>query len=321
MAPRALWIESPGRASLRATDPGDGNLLIRMLFTGISRGTERLVFEGRVPRSEWERMRCPLQQGGFPAPVKYGYCAVGQVLSGPDGWQGQLVFALAPHQEILACPESLARPLPDGLPPGRAILAANMETALTVLWDSGAGPGDRIAVVGAGVVGALAGYLAARLPGARVTLVDTAPGRAALAARLGCRFALPADAMSDAGAADVVIHASASPEGLATALALAGREATVVEASWYGTTPVAVPLGEAFHSRRLRLIGSQVGSIPPARAPRWSHARRMDTALALLADPALEALISGETAFSDLPGRYGAILADPETLCHRVAYG
>jgi hypothetical protein len=316
---RALWLEAARKPVLHDTEvmPGAGELVVETLWSGISRGTERLVFEGRVPAEEHDRMRCPMQEGGFDFPVKYGYAAVGRVASGPAGRIGQTVFALAPHQSRFACPAGMAHPLPDGLPPDRAVLAANMETALTVVWDSGAGPGDRVVVVGAGVVGALAAHLCARLPGAEVTLCDINPARAALAAALGCGFAAP-DAAP--GGADVVIHASASAAGLASALALAGPEARVVEASWHGAGTVAVPLGGAFHSGRLRLVSSQVGRIPPGRAPRWSHARRMAKALELLREPALDALISGETAFADLPAAYGAILAAPETLCHRVRY-
>jgi threonine dehydrogenase-like Zn-dependent dehydrogenase len=313
----ALWLTGPLVAELRpfAAAPAAGELLVETLFSGISRGTERLVAEGRVPTEEVERMRAPLMQGRFPFPVAYGYCAVGRIAGGAR--DGETVFALAPHATRFACPDGMAVPVPDGVPPARAVLAANMETALTILWDSGAGPGDRVAVVGAGVVGALAGYLAARLPGAEVTLVDVAPSRAALAARLGCRFADPDDAP---GEQDVVIHTSARAAGLARALDLCGSEATVVEASWYGAGTVPVPLGAAFHSQRLRIVGSQVGRVPPGRAPRWTFRRRMDTALRLLADPALEALISGETAFSDLAGAYPGILADPATLMHRVRY-
>lgn len=263
-------------------------------------------------------MRAPLQAGSFGFPVKYGYAAVGRIVAGAPGRLGEVVFALAPHQSHFACPAAMVHPLPAGLPPGRAVLAANMETALNVVWDSGAGPGDRVVVVGAGVVGALAAALCARMPGAEVTLVDIAPARAGLAAALGCGFAAPEGLPP--GGADVVIHASASAAGLATALAAAGPEAAVVEASWYGAAEVPAPLGAAFHSQRLRLIGSQVGRLPPARAPRWSHARRMAKALELLCDPAFDALMSGETPLADLPAAYGAILADPGTLCHRVRY-
>ncbi|MCU0906536.1 MAG: zinc-binding alcohol dehydrogenase [Rhodobacteraceae bacterium] len=313
----ALWLTGPDEAGHRPFEvrPAPGEVTVDTLFTGISRGTERLVADGRVPPDEADRMRAPLMQGTFPFPVAYGYCAVGRIAGGAR--HGQTVFALAPHATRFACPDAMAVPVPQDLPPGRAILAANMETALTVLWDSGAGPGDRVTVVGAGVVGALSGYLAARLPGAEVTLVDVEPARADLAARLGCRFARPDDA---AGGQDVVIHTSARAAGLARALDLCGPEATVVEASWYGSGTVPVPLGAAFHSQRLRIVGSQVGRVPPARAPRWTYRRRIETALRLLADPALDALISGETAFSDLPGAYRGILRDPATLMHRVRY-
>jgi threonine dehydrogenase-like Zn-dependent dehydrogenase len=320
MAPetaRALWLTGPGAAELRPTALGVGDVVVRTRFSGISRGTEALVAAGRVPPAEHASMRCPLQEGDFPFPVKYGYAAVGEVIAGPDDLLGRTVFALHPHQERFAIPAAMAVPLPAELPPERAVLAANMETALTVVWDAGVGPGDRVAVVGAGVVGALAAHIAAGIPGAEVTLLDVNPARAPLAEGLGCRFAAPDEAPDEC---DVVIHASASAAGLATAIACAGREARVVEASWHGAGEVAVPLGGAFHSRRLALVSSQVGRVPPARAPRWSNRRRLETALGLLAAPALEALVSGETDFADLPGAYGGILADPATLCHRVRY-
>jgi threonine dehydrogenase-like Zn-dependent dehydrogenase len=317
--PRALWITAPGVGELRdeALAPRPGDVVVETRFSGISRGTEALVLRGGVPRGERARMRAPLQAGTFPFPVKYGYAAVGQVIEGPAELAGRDVFVLHPHQDRFAAPAEMAVPLPQGVPAGRAVLAANMETALNVVWDAGAVPGDRIAVVGAGTVGALAGWLCAKLPGAEVTLVDVNPGRAALAAALGCRFAEPAAAPADC---DLAIHASATGEGLATALAAVGLEGTVVEASWYGDRLPAVGLGGAFHSRRLRLISSQVGLVPTARRARWSNRRRLEMALRLLADPALDALISGETGFADLPARYAGILDAPDTLCHRIWY-
>ena len=314
MRAKALWCIAPGQAEIRPGLLGEG-CRVETLFTAISRGTERLVFEGRVPDSEHARMRAPAQEGAFPFPVKYGYCTVGRVLDG--ALAGRVVFALHPHQTGFCMSPDMLTPLPEGLPPARAVLGANMETALNILWDSGASAGDRIAVVGAGVVGALVGYLAARLPGADVTLIDRLPARAPLGHALGCAFAMPEAAPKEC---DVVIHTSATSQGLALALDCAGQEATIVEASWHGSTPTAVPLGGAFHSRRLRLVSSQVGQIPPLRAPRWSYARRMAKALDLLCDPVLDRLISGETPFEDLPARYGAILSDPDTLCHRIRY-
>ena len=313
MTATALWSVAKGLAEFRPATEGDG-FAFRALFSGISRGTERLVAEGRVPASEHDRMRCPFQEGTFPFPVKYGYAMVAEGMDGPLA--GRAVFALYPHQDRFRLPEAAVLPLPEDVPPARAVLAANMETALNILWDSGAGAGDRVAVVGAGVVGALTGYLAARLPGAEVTLIDPQP-RHDLARALGCDYARPDVAV---GECDVVIHASASAGGLATALDLAGPEAVVVEASWHGAGETPVALGGAFHSRRLKLVSSQVGALPPARAPRWTYRRRLGKALSLLSDPALDVLISGETQFADLPAAYPGILAAPQTLCHRVRY-
>lgn len=317
MTPRALWITGPGRAELRPEAEPEGEVMIETAFSGISRGTEALVLAGRVPGSERETMRGPMQAGDFPFPVKYGYAAVGRATRGPSGLVGRDVFALHPHQDRFAAPAAACLPLPDGVPPERAVLAANLETALNVVWDAGPAPCDRIAVVGAGVVGALVGWLCARLPGSEVTLVDVNPARAELAAALGCGFAAPEVAPEGC---DVVIHASATAAGLATALGAAGTEAAVVEASWYGEGTVAAPLGAGFHSRRLRLVSSQVGRIPAARAARWTHRRRLAAALGLLRAPELDALISGETDFADLADAYEAILDDPGTLCHRVRY-
>ncbi len=314
---RALWITGPEEVGYRDTplDPASGHVQVRTLFSGISRGTERLVYHGQVPLSEHETMRAPFQDGEFTFPVKYGYAAVGEIETGPRS--GQVVFALHPHQTRFSVPEDSAIPVPEAVPPTRAVLAANMETALTITWDAMLSPGDRVVVIGCGVVGALVSYLAARIPGTEVSLVDIDPARRALAEEIGCDFALPEEI--DA-VADVVVHASASAEGLAAAIGLAGMEARVVEASWYGTQTVPVALGGRFHQRRLQVISSQVGRIPARQAARWSYRRRLGKALALLADPRLDALISGETAFDALAEVYGDILAHPETLCHRVRY-
>src|SRR5712671_6812479 len=298
---QAFWVVAPGLGEIRAQplpSPGHVELLIRTLRSAISRGTESLVFRGEVPESEWRRMRCPFQEGEFPAPVKYGYSAVGIVEDGPAEALGRRVFCLHPHQDRFIVPREAVVDIPDTVPDRRATLAANMETAVNGLWDAMPGPGDRIAVIGAGVVGTLVAALAARLPGAEVELIDIDPNRAALAAAFGCGFAVPPDARSEA---DLVIHASGNPEGLAAAFAIAGFEATVVEMSWYGTGIVPLALGGAFHSRRLTLRSSQVGAVPAARRERWSRRRRLVLALSLLHDPLFDLLLSGETDFAALP--------------------
>ena len=305
---RALWYVGPGQVELREETiaaPGANEVLVATSFSGVSRGTERLIMAGKVGQAEWERMRAPMQAGAFPFPVKYGYCATGVVEAGEKSLIGKAVFVLHPHQDRFIAPASMATPLPDGLSLRRATLAANMETALNGLWDSGAGPADRIVVVGGGIVGLLVGYLAARLPGAQVTLVDVATERAHLAASLGMAFATPTNCPVDA---DVVFHTSASAPGLATAINAAGLEATIVELSWYGDGTVSAPLGGAFHSRRLKLISSQVGHVSAGRRARWDYRRRLEAALSLLQDARLDALITHEIAFDDAPAKLPELL-------------
>lgn len=317
----SLWYCGKGKAEIRQENlapPGAADLRVKAAFSAISRGTESLVFAGRVPESEFDRMRAPFMAGAFPFPVKYGYAAVGQVQDGGGSLHGRNVFALHPHQTAFNIPAASAVALPEDVPPYRAVLAANMETALNGVWDAAPGPADRIAVIGAGVVGSLVAYLCARLPGAEVTLVDINPARAGLAAALGVDFAAPAKAPRDC---DLVVHASGSPDGLTTALELAGDEATVLEMSWYGDRPVTAALGGAFHSRRLRLISSQVGSIAPSHRPRWNYHRRLSAALGLLADSRLDALLAPAIAFNDVPKRLPEILAaGSTTLCQPIAY-
>jgi NADPH:quinone reductase-like Zn-dependent oxidoreductase len=319
---QALWTVGPGQLEIRETrlpGPDAGSLRIRALWSAVSLGTERLVLAGDVPESERERMRAPFQEGEFPFPVKYGYACVGEVAGGDASRLGEIVFCLYPHQSLFNIPAGAAVPVPADVPPLRAILAANMETALNGLWDGNASPGDHIAVVGGGVVGLLVARLCAQLPGTRVTLVDTDPAKEEPARALGAGFAMPANAPAGQ---DLVFHASGHPAGLDTALALAGTEATVVEMSWYGTKPVTATLGGGFHSQRLTLRSSQVGRIPPGRQARWTHRRRLETALSLLRDPALDILLSSPIRLIDAPQALPDILAGRRVvLAQPIAYG
>lgn len=323
---REFWIQEPGRGEVvegRLASPEEGFVLVRALYSAISRGTEGLVFRGGVPASQREAMRCPFQEGDFPAPVKYGYVGVGRVEEGGGRdaarLQGRIVFCLHPHQDCYVVPVSVVTPLPEGLPPGRAVLAANMETAVNAVWDAGPGPGDRIVVVGGGAVGMLIAWLMRAVPGTDVTVVDPNPARSEPAAALGIAFS---EEVPDDVDADLVVHASGDPDGLADALRAAGAEATVVEVSWFGDQEVTLSLGEAFHSRRLTIRASQVGRIPPARTPRWDHRRRMALALDLLRDDALDVLITGESPFEELPALMERLArGGGGTLCHRIRYG
>ncbi len=318
---RAFWITGPGRGELRGeTLPAVGpkDVLVCTLYSGVSRGTESLVFEGAVPASEYRRMRAPFQAGNFPSPVKYGYISVGRVEAGPAALLGCNVFCLYPHQTRYVVPATAVHLLPETVAPERAVLAANMETAVNGLWDAVPRLGDRVAIIGAGTLGCLCAWLAARIPGCQVELVDINAARAEVAGALGVAFAGPDEATPDA---DLVVHCSGHGEGLVTALSLAGFEARVVELSWYGERRVTLPLGSAFHARRLQLISSQVGNIARAQRARWDFSRRMALALRLLEDPRLDVLITGEDPFTDLPAVMARLSRSPgDTLCHRIRY-
>ena len=317
----SFWLRAPGEGEIRAVDlptPGPDDVVVRTLFSGVSRGTEALVFRGLVPRSQVTRMRAPFQEGAFPGPVKYGYLNVGVVEDGPAHLRGRTVFCLYPHQTRYVVPATAVTPVPDDVPAARAVLTGTVETAVNALWDAAPRIGDRIAVVGGGMVGCCVAALLARFPAVRVELVDVDPAREAVAHALGVGFAPPERARGDC---DLVVHTSATEAGLARSLELLADEGEVVELSWYGDRPVTVALGEAFHSRRLAIRASQVGAIAPARRGRRSHADRLALALRLLADPAFDALVTREIAFADLPAEMPRIVDEPSALCIRVTYG
>ncbi|BDX22096.1 dehydrogenase [Polynucleobacter sp. TUM22923] len=318
---RSLWYTGPERAEIRTEElkplPA-GAVQVRSLFGALSRGTESLVYRGLVPEGEFERMRAPFMEGIFPYPVKYGYSTVGRVEEGPSSLLGKFVFSLTPHQTLYQMDSNDVVFIPGEIKPERAVLAANMETALNAVWDAAPGPGDKIAIIGAGVVGCLVAYLCAHLPGTEVTLVDIKSERAAIAQALGVRFSLPECAPVDC---DIVIHCSASASGLATALACAGDEATVLELSWYGATSISAPLGGAFHSRQIRLQSSQVGHISTSRRPRWTYRRRLSAAIGMLNDVRLDVLLTPAVEFDELPARLPEILGQQsDALCCLIRY-
>ncbi len=318
---RSYWISAPGRSEIREEplpDVGPGDVLVKALYGALSRGTEALVFKGRVPESEYQRMRAPFQEGAFPGPVKYGYISVGRVLAGPDGLEGRTVFCLYPHQTEYVAPASAVQIVPDDVPPERAVLAANMETAVNILWDAAPMLGDAISVIGAGVVGCLTARLAAQIPGCDVELVDIDPSKADIAARLGVRFSDPQTAADERR---IAINTSGVDSGLNLALQLVGFEGKIVEASWFGERRAQLDLGGAFHARRLTIISSQVGSVPSPLRSVHAHADRLKLALSLLTDDAVEALFTHEISFDDLPQIMPRIAAAPAGVgCVRISY-
>ncbi|MGV9213786.1 dehydrogenase [Micromonospora sp. RB23] len=317
----ACWVREPGAAEIRQVSlpvPGPDEVLVRARYSGVSRGTETLVFAGRVPVDQYATMRAPFQEGDFPGPVKYGYLSVGVVEQGPPDLLGRTVFCLHPHQSAYVVPATAVVPVPDDVPPARAVLAGTVETAVNALWDAAPLLGDRVSVIGAGMVGCCVAALVARFPGVDVELVDTDARRAGVAGALGVRFARPADATGDR---DLVVHASATSAGLQQALDLLAPEGTVIELSWYGDRQVQVSLGGAFHSGRLTVRSSQVGMVAPARRGRRSYTDRLALALDLLDDPAFDALITGASRFAELPDVLARLSSgDLPALCHLITY-
>ena len=318
----AFWLQAPGRGEIRPVglpEPGPGDVVVRTVRSGISRGTETLVFRGRVPADQRARMRAPFQEGDFPGPVKYGYLNVGAVEEGPPDLRGRTVFCLYPHQTAYVVPASAVSVVPEGVPPARAVLAGTVETAINALWDAAPAVGDRVAVVGGGMVGCCVARLLQRYPAVQVTLVDVDPGRARVAAALEVDFALPEDAPEEL---DLVVHTSATSAGLQRSLDLLAPEGTVVDLSWYGDTEVRLSLGGTFHGRRLTIRSSQVGTLSPARASRRTFADRLALALDLLRDPAFDALLTGESRFAELPDVMARLAAGTlPALCHTLTYG
>jgi len=318
----AFWLREPGVGEIRPTpldEPGPGEVFVRTLRSGVSRGTETLVFRGGVPASQYAAMRAPFQDGEFPGPVKYGYLNVGVVELGPAELRGRTVFCLFPHQTAYVVPAQAVVVVPDDVPPARAVLAGTVETAVNALWDAAPLLGDRITVVGAGMVGCCVARLLARFPGVRVTLVDVDASRRDVATALGVDFALPADA---ADGCDLVVHTSATSAGLQLSLELLADEGTVIDLSWYGDAEVRLSLGGAFHSKRLGIRASQVGVVAAARRGRRTAADRLALALDLLRDPAFDALITGVSRFDELPDVMARLAGGSlPALCHTLTYG
>jgi len=318
----AFWLREPGVGEIRPAplrEPGPGDVRVRTLRSGVSRGTETLVFRGGVPSSQYAAMRAPFQDGDFPWPVKYGYLSVGVVDHGPPQLRGRTVFCLYPHQTAYVVPAEAVVVVPDDVPPARAVLAGTVETAVNALWDAAPLLGDRITVVGAGMVGCSVARLLARIPGVQVTLVDVDATRAVVAAALGVGFALPADA---ADGRDLVVHTSATSAGLQQSLDLLAAEGTVIDLSWYGDADIRLSLGGAFHSGRLGIRASQVGVVAAARRGRRSASERLALALELLRDPAFDALITGVSRFDELPDVMARLAGGSlPALCHTLSYG
>jgi 2-desacetyl-2-hydroxyethyl bacteriochlorophyllide A dehydrogenase len=307
---RELWFTAPGRVELRegaAVSVQEGQVRVRGLRSGVSQGTELLLFKGEGPTPFDPSLDTP----GTPTyPRRYGYAWVGEVTESRAAavQVGTRIFGLLPHGDEHVVHAARLRALPDDVPAERAVLAANLETALNVVWDAGVALGDEVVVLGGGVVGSLVGHVA-RLGGAQARVLEPSEPRRRAAQRLGLDAVSPESAGSKL--ADIVVEASGNPAALDQAISLAREEGVVAVASFYGERVAAVRLGSEFHRRRLSLKASQVSRLPPSRAPGWSFERRFGLVARLLADSRLDALLERPLPFAEAPAWYAHLAEAP----------
>lgn len=302
------------------------NVLIETLYSGISRGTESLVYHGKVPISEANRMRCPHQTGDFTYPVSYGYACVGKVIETQSDVsqikKDDIVFVLHPHQDIFCVPEEACNLVPATLTPSRAVLSANMETALNAVWDAEISGTSNHMVIGAGVVGLLTAFVLKSLSGHSPILIDINTAKKPIAEKLGLAFHTPDEiAQKNLAEMERLFNTSASEKGLQLAIEQSGFEAKILEMSWYGDKAVNLRLGGEFHSKRLQIISSQVGHIAPAKRETHGYSDRMQEAMKLLSDDKLDALLEPEIMFEALPDHLHDIFnKNSSALCQLVKY-
>lgn len=316
----ALWFPRARTVELRREvlpAPGPGEVRVRALASGLSHGTEMLVYRGEVPAGTG--LDLSTLRGSFAFPISYGYASVGRVVSAAEDVDaprpGDLVFVHHPHQTGYVVPASLPVILPADLPPELGVFLANVETAINVMLDAHPRLGERVVIFGQGVVGLLLTQLARRTGVERIVTVDPIPLRRELSLRVGADVSLaPGDSvaaklrdLTGGVGADLAVEASGNPAALAAALNCVAAEGTVVVSSWYGTKEVTLPLGEAFHRGRIRLVSSQVGSIDPALTARWNHRRRLDLARDLLPTLLLAPLITHRVPFVDAAEAYALV--------------
>lgn len=300
---RAYWVERPGKGSLRqealSLPAPEGYSLIETWVSGISPGTERLVGLGNVPPECWGVMDCPFMAGSFELPVKYGYCLVGRALNG--AYLDQWVFTMHPHQDYAIVPENRLLPLPEYLPPLRATLIPNLETALNAIWDSEYQPPEPVAIVGGGIVGVLIAFLLKTAWGHPPVIIELDKQRRQQLKSLPWEFPVMAPDASPREAFSLCFHTSGQGSGLQTALDSVGFEGRIVEASWFGDRPVSLHLGGGFHFQRKQILSSQVSTIAKPKREHLTHRQRLEQVLEHLQDPWLDGLISSPIAFDNLP--------------------
>ena len=312
MVARALFHTAPRSVEIKTVPtprPAAGEVIVSTQFSGISSGTESLVYRGEVSEDTALDDTIGALGGAFRYPFAYGYACVGKAAD-----SGQAVFAFHPHQDIFAARTSDLIPLP-AVDPAPATLFPLVETALQVTLDAGTGYRDRVIVLGAGVLGLLTALLLQR-SGQRPLLAEPQAWRRGLAASLG----VPAAAPEELGKQEVslVIDASGSPDAPASALGMLAHEGTLLVASWFGAKPVVLPLGGAFHRRRLTIRSTQVSTVPARLGATWTRPRRRLEAAELMPELPLSELCTHVFPFTKAADAFRAVDEGTPGLMHAV---
>jgi threonine dehydrogenase-like Zn-dependent dehydrogenase len=302
MRSHALWHRSASESEIITGDirKEEGKeLLVESFFSLVSIGTERTVALGMVPPEIREQMKVPYMEGSFSFPCKYGYSLVGKIIRGPAGLKNRFVHLMHPHQDMAWVHPSSVFPLPDGIPPRRAVLAGNMETAVNALWDSEISVGDSVLIAGFGIVGALIALLASCIPGVAIVVLETNEKRRSLAAKLG--FDLFENFRTGNTPFDAALNTTGDENALQICIDNTGFESQVTEVSFYGTKAVSVRMGGNFHISRKRIAVSQVSNLPLKKLARWDHLRRKQLVYNLLKDNRFDCLVENAVPFHDAP--------------------
>lgn len=320
MQSKSLWFKNQFHAVMETEmlpvlppNKKKNSCLIKTLFTAISPGTEYLVYSGGVPKKLYVEMRCPYMGGDFSFPIKYGYSLVGQVLDGPTSLKGKLIHTLHPHQDYARISAEDVYVIPDGISPQRATLASNMETALNAIWDSGVNIGDKVLIVGFGIIGSLIARILSFIPQVEVDVLDVQPAKITLIEQLG--FSIYKEEKEKKY--DLAFHTSGSGPGLQTSINNVGLEGKIIETSWYGDKEVNLCLGETFHSQRKLIISSQVSHLPACKSARWDYKRRKEVVFQLLLHPEFDAHITHTIAFHNLPKLFQSL---KKNRCQELSY-
>ena len=316
----SLWLENKNKPKIKKKLLRPSNkpntLIIKTLYSGISKGTEKLVSSGFVGKDQYKIMKSPFQEGTFSFPIKYGYINVGKVINGPKKLLHKNTFALYPHQDLFEINSKEVQILNESNNPKKYLLTANMETAINIFWDTQASNKDKIVIVGMGSVGILTAYYFKLQNYKNVFICDSNLKKKKFATLLGLNFK-DFKSIKDI---DVVINTTSNYQIINKSFNKLNLEGKIVEASWYGNKKGIINLGGNFHSKRLKLISTQVSNIPKYLSNKHNYKSRLKLAIKALSSNKLLKLVNTESHFNNLEEDYVSIINNPDSIMHAIKY-